>query len=104
MLADDAAVEQVALTAEGILGNLGKDAVHISMGTIGVALSKRLARAHADAGQRFVAAPVFGRPEAAAAAKLFVVAAGDPAAIKICQPVFNAIGQKTFAIGTEPSA
>jgi 3-hydroxyisobutyrate dehydrogenase-like beta-hydroxyacid dehydrogenase len=103
MLADDTALEHVALAEGGILGNLATGAIHISMSTISVALSKRLAQAHADAGQRFVAAPVFGRPEAAAAAKLFIVAAGDPAAVKVCQPLFDAIGQKTFPIGTEPS-
>jgi 3-hydroxyisobutyrate dehydrogenase-like beta-hydroxyacid dehydrogenase len=104
MLANDAALEQVVLTREGILGNLRKDAIHISMSTISVALSKRLAQAHAAAGQRFVSAPVFGRPDAAAAAKLFIVAAGDPAAVRVCQPLFDVIGQKTFSIGTEPSA
>jgi 3-hydroxyisobutyrate dehydrogenase-like beta-hydroxyacid dehydrogenase len=103
MLADDTALEHVALAEGGILGNLATGAIHISMSTISVALSKRLAQAHADAGQRFVAAPVFGRPDAAAAAKLFIVAAGDPAAVKVCQPLFDAIGQKTFPIGTEPS-
>ena len=104
MLADDAAVAHVALTDDGIVGKLRQGAVHISMSTISVALSKELARAHARAGQRFVAAPVFGRPEAAAAAKLFIVAAGDPAAVEACQPLFGAMGQKTLSIGTEPSA
>jgi 3-hydroxyisobutyrate dehydrogenase-like beta-hydroxyacid dehydrogenase len=104
MLADDTALEQVALAKGGIVANLAKNAIHISMSTISVALSKRLAQAHADAGQRFVAAPVFGRPDAAAAAKLFIVTAGDPAAVQVCQPLFDAIGQKTFPIGTEPSA
>jgi 3-hydroxyisobutyrate dehydrogenase-like beta-hydroxyacid dehydrogenase len=104
MLADDTALEQVALAKGGIVGNLAKNAIHISMSTISVALSKRLAQAHADAGQRFVAAPVFGRPDAAAAAKLFIVTAGDPAAVAACQPLFDAIGQKTFPIGTDPSA
>ena len=63
----------------GIIENLPKGAIHLSMSTISVALSKRLAQAHAQAGQRYVAAPVFGRPDMAAAAKLFIVAAGDPA-------------------------
>jgi 3-hydroxyisobutyrate dehydrogenase-like beta-hydroxyacid dehydrogenase len=104
MLADDAAAAQVALTKDGIIGKLPKGATHISMSTISVALSKELARAHAAAGQRFVAAPVFGRPEMAAAAKLFIVAAGDPAAVEACKPLFAAMGQQTFSIGTEPSA
>jgi 3-hydroxyisobutyrate dehydrogenase-like beta-hydroxyacid dehydrogenase len=104
MLADDRALEHVALADGGIVGNLSKGAIHLSMSTISVALSKRLAQAHADAGQRFVSAPVFGRPEMAAAAKLFIVVAGDPAAVDACQPLFDAMGQKTFPIGTEPSA
>jgi 3-hydroxyisobutyrate dehydrogenase-like beta-hydroxyacid dehydrogenase len=74
------------------------------MSTISVSLSENLARAHAAAGQRFVAAPVFGRPDMAAAAKLFIIAAGDPAAVEACQPLFDALGQKTFPIGTEPAA
>jgi 3-hydroxyisobutyrate dehydrogenase-like beta-hydroxyacid dehydrogenase len=104
MLADDTAVAHTALTEDGIVKKLRQGAIHISMSTISVALSKELARAHAQAGQSFVAAPVFGRPEAAAAAKLFIVTAGDPAAVGACQPLFGAMGQKTLSIGTEPSA
>jgi 3-hydroxyisobutyrate dehydrogenase-like beta-hydroxyacid dehydrogenase len=104
MLADDAAVEGVVFGENGIIGSLRKGAVHISMSTISVALSERLAAAHADAGQRFVAAPVFGRPEAAAAAKLFIVAAGAPDALDACSPLFEAMGQKTLPVGNEPPA
>jgi 3-hydroxyisobutyrate dehydrogenase-like beta-hydroxyacid dehydrogenase len=104
MLADDTAVADATLSSEGIVKTLRPGATHISMSTISVALSTELARAHARAGQRFVAAPVFGRPEAAAAAKLFIVAAGDPAAVESCQPLFSAMGQKTQSMGTEPSA
>ena len=74
------------------------------MSTISVALSKRLTEAHAQAGQQFVAAPVFGRPDAAAAAKLYIVAAGDPTAVKTCQPLLDVLGQKTFPIGTVPAS
>jgi 3-hydroxyisobutyrate dehydrogenase-like beta-hydroxyacid dehydrogenase len=104
MLADDAAAADIALADDGIVGNLRRDAIHISMSTISVPLSKELARAHVRAGQRFVSAPVFGRPEMAAAAKLFIVAAGDPAAVEACQPLFGAMGQRTLSIGTDPSA
>jgi len=76
MLADDRAVEDVAFGENGILASLAPGATHVSSSTISVALSERLAAAHADAGQRYAAAPVFGRPEAAAAAKLFVITAG----------------------------
>jgi len=104
MLADDDAVSGIDLGDGGLIAHLPKGAIHLSMSTISVALSNRLARAHAQAGQRYVAAPVFGRPDMAAAGKLFIVAAGDPKAIDACQPLFAAMGQKVFSIGTEPSA
>jgi 3-hydroxyisobutyrate dehydrogenase-like beta-hydroxyacid dehydrogenase len=104
MLADDSAVESIAFGGEGVIDSLGKGAIHISMSTISVALSERLAAAHTEAGQRFVAAPVFGRPEAAAAAKLFIIAAGAPAAVDACRPLFDALGQKTFIFGNNPQA
>jgi len=104
MLADDGALESVVFGAQGVIGSLRKGAIHISMSTISVALSERLAAAHAHAGQRYVAAPVFGRPEAAAAAKLFIVAAGAPDAVDACLPLFEALGQKTFLIGNKPQA
>ncbi len=104
MLADDAAVESVVFGDGNALSGLGQGAVHISMSTIGVALSERLTEAHREAGQSYVAAPVFGRPEAAAAAKLFVVAAGPEAQLARCQPLFDAIGQRTFVVGDKPSS
>src|ERR1700722_1426532 len=103
MLADDSAVESVVFGQGGIGSSLGKGAIHISSSTISVALSERMAAAHATNGQRFVSAPVFGRPEAAAAAMLFVAVAGAPDAIDECMPLFNAIGQKTFRFGEKPS-
>ena len=66
MLADDGAVESVVFGAKGVIASLGKGAIHVSMSTISVALAERITVAHANTGQRFVAAPVFGRPEAAA--------------------------------------
>ena len=104
MLADDAAASHIALDSGGLVENLPKGAIHLSMSTISVALSKRLAQAHAQAGQRYAAAPVFGRPDMAAAAKLFIVCAGDAATIDACEPLFRAVGQKAFPIGTEPAA
>jgi 3-hydroxyisobutyrate dehydrogenase-like beta-hydroxyacid dehydrogenase len=104
MLANDDAASDITLGGEGIIAHLRKGAIHLSMSTISVALSKRLTQAHAQAGQRYVAAPVFGRPDMAAAAKLFIVAAGDPAAVDSCKPLFDALGQKTSTIGVEPSA
>lgn len=102
MLADDHAVEEVLFN--GVIGGLRRGAIHISMSTISVACSKRLAGAHRAAGQFYVAAPVFGRPDAAAAAKLWVVAAGPPEQIGRCRPLFDAIGQGVFVVGGEPSA
>src|SRR6476619_5541939 len=93
MLANDDAVAAATLDEGGILASLGRDATHVSSSTISVSLSERLTAAHAEAGQHFVAAPVFGRPEAAAAAKLFVVAAGAAATLQTLSPVFDAIGQ-----------
>ena len=104
MLADDAAVADVAFGRDGIVGNLAEGAIHLSMSTISVGLSKILAQAHAEAGQRFIAAPVFGRPDMAAAAELFIVTAGDPAAIEACGPLFEAMGQRMFSMGPEPSS
>jgi 3-hydroxyisobutyrate dehydrogenase-like beta-hydroxyacid dehydrogenase len=104
MLADDDAVSGIALGEGGLIAHLPKGAIHLSMSTISVALSKRLAQAHAQAGQRYVAAPVFGRPDMAAAGKLFIVAAGDSKAIDACRPLFGAMGQKVYSMGTEPSA
>jgi 3-hydroxyisobutyrate dehydrogenase-like beta-hydroxyacid dehydrogenase len=104
MLADDSAVEAAFFGDGNGLSTLDQDAVHVSMSTISVALSDRLAEAHRNAGHSYVAAPVFGRPEAAAAAKLFVVAAGPEAQLARCQPLFDAVGQRTFIVGDKPSA
>jgi len=101
MLADDAAVEEVVFGAGGVLASLGAGAIHVCSSTISVALSQRLAAAHATAGQRFVAAPVFGRPEAAAAAKLFIVAAGPSDAVEACSSMLEAMGQRIFRFGDQ---
>lgn len=103
MLADDAALEHVALGDGGIVASLRPGAIHVSCSTISVALSEKLTGAHKERGQHFVSAPVFGRPEAAAAAKLFVVAAGPYQAVEKCQPLFDAMGQRTLRFGDEPS-
>ncbi len=104
MLADDHAVETVVFGESGISAILPAGAVHVSCSTISVALSRRLTRAHQDADQRFVAAPVFGRPDAAAAAKLFVVTGGAADAVASCRPLLDAMGQRTFAMSEQPDA
>ncbi len=102
MLANDEAVERVVLGEGGVLASLPKGSTHVSSSTISVALSKRLNEAHRAAGQSYVAAPVFGRPDAAAAGKLFVVAAGAPDAVQMVTPLLEAFGQKTFVVGEAP--
>jgi 3-hydroxyisobutyrate dehydrogenase-like beta-hydroxyacid dehydrogenase len=103
MLANDEAVEGVAFGDGGIVASLAPGATHVSSSTISPALAERLTATHAEAGQHFVAAPVFGRPEAAAAAKLFVIAAGPSAPLQQVSDVFDAIGQRTFVVSEQPS-
>ncbi len=102
MLANDEAVENVVFGDSGIVASLRAGATHISSSTISVALSEKLAAAHTKAGQRFVAAPVFGRPDAAAAGQLFVVAAGTPDAITAAAPLLDAVGKSTFVASETP--
>src|SRR5262249_20029154 len=102
MLADDHAVEATIFDPGNAIGSLDAGAVHISMSTISVALSRRLAEAHRERRQEYVAAPVFGRTEAAAAAKLFIVAAGSAVQIERCRAILDATGQKTFVTGEDP--
>jgi len=102
MLADDHALEEITFGAGKLLESLPAGSVHLSASTISVRLSRRLTAAHRERGQHYLAAPVFGRPDAAAAAKLFVVAAGPQFQIERCQPLFSAIGQRTFVAGAEP--
>ncbi|HEY1858628.1 NAD(P)-dependent oxidoreductase [Acidocella sp.] len=104
MLADDAAAEAAVFGENGILGALKKGAIHVSCSTISVKLSEKLTEAHAKAGQRYVAAPVFGRPDAAAAGKLFIAAAGEAQALKDVAPLFDVIGQRAFVLSDKPSA
>ena len=87
MLADDQAVESVTFGESGILETLQPGSVHISSSTISVALSQKLAAAHEKQNQHFIAAPVFGRPEAAAAGKLIIVVAGRTDAIDRCASI-----------------
>jgi 3-hydroxyisobutyrate dehydrogenase-like beta-hydroxyacid dehydrogenase len=104
MLANDAAVETLVLGREGVVTSLRPGALHVSSSTISVALSQRLSQEHAKQGQRYVAAPVFGRPDAATAAQLVVVAAGEKTAIEAARPLLEAVGRKVFVIAEEPRA
>jgi 3-hydroxyisobutyrate dehydrogenase-like beta-hydroxyacid dehydrogenase len=102
MLADDSAVENVAFGDRGIIRSLSNGAIHVSASTISVALAEKLTAEHLERGQRFVSAPVFGRPEAASSGKLVVAVAGAKDAVDECVPLFEAIGQKTFRFGERP--
>jgi 3-hydroxyisobutyrate dehydrogenase-like beta-hydroxyacid dehydrogenase len=104
MLADDAALESVLGGAEGILEGLRPGALHISMSTISVAAALRVAAQHSARGQHFLSAPVFGRPDAAVAAKLFIVAAGSAADLETATPLFSSISQRVFHVGEIPSS
>jgi len=104
MLADDEAVESVVFGEGGILKSLRRDAIHVSMSTISVTLSEKLTAAHERAGQRFVSATVFGRPDMAAAGKLFIITAGAQDVLGTCEPLFEAMVHKTFHMGDEPKA
>ena len=101
MLADDHAVESAVLHPGGVMESLPQNAAHISMSTISVALSRKLAEEHAKRGHKYIAAPVFGRPEAAEAGKLFVVAAGDKEAVERHKPLLEALGQRVFRDGRQ---
>jgi 3-hydroxyisobutyrate dehydrogenase-like beta-hydroxyacid dehydrogenase len=104
MLANDEAVESVVLGRNGVVASLATGALHISSSTISVDLSERLAEEHSKASQRFVAAPVFGRPDAALAARLFVIAAGEAVALEVAMPLLKAVGQKCFVVSETPKA
>jgi len=104
MVADDAALEGLIFSEGGILASLPRGALHVSLSTISVALSDRLAAEHAKAGQGFLAAPVFGRPDEAEAGRLAVVVGGADALVQKCKPLFQAMGPKLFVVGESPSS
>ena len=99
MLSDDRAAEEVVFGESGLLQHLVPGAVHVSCSTISVNCARRLAAAHAGSHQHFLSAPVFGRPDAAAAGRLFLVVAGPAEQITVLQPLFDELGQRTFVMG-----
>jgi 3-hydroxyisobutyrate dehydrogenase-like beta-hydroxyacid dehydrogenase len=107
MLPDDAAVHQVVFgrgdnNPDGLAAGLMPGAIHLSMSTISTAAASLLASEHARHGQAYVAAPVFGNPDAAKARQLFIVSAGASADVERCRPILDALGQRTFVIGADP--
>jgi 3-hydroxyisobutyrate dehydrogenase-like beta-hydroxyacid dehydrogenase len=104
MVADDSALNDVTLGANGIRQSMAKGAVHVAMGTHSASAIQALAASHAEAGQTLVAAPVLGRPDAAAAGQLVIVAGGPADAVKTCEPLFQIMGRKTAEAGAKPEA
>jgi len=101
MLADDAAIEAVWVGGH-LVQKRSLSCVHLNMATVSLAMGKRLAQMHQDAGSQYVSAPVFGRPHAAAAGQLDIVAAGADAALERCKPLFAILGKQSFVVGAEP--
>jgi 3-hydroxyisobutyrate dehydrogenase-like beta-hydroxyacid dehydrogenase len=107
MLPDDAAVREVALGRpeigrRGLVAGCAPGAIHLSMSTISTAAASQLASEHARCGQGYVAAPVFGNPDAARARQLFILAAGAPLDVERCRPLLDQLGQ-TFVVGNDPT-
>src|SRR5512138_45309 len=89
MLVEDAAVGTVALGADGLCDALPRGAIHLVMGTHGVAMIRALAARHAESGQHLVAAPVLGRPDLAASGQLGIVVGGPDEAVRRCEPLLS---------------
>jgi 3-hydroxyisobutyrate dehydrogenase-like beta-hydroxyacid dehydrogenase len=104
MLADDASLESLVVGAGTIASRLAPDGIHLSMGTVGPATSRKLARHHAECGSSYVSAPVFGRPEAAQAKKLWICLSGPESARERVRPLLDAMGQAVFDFGADPGA
>ena len=102
MLANDAALEVVVFGEHGLLSGLGSDSIHLSMSTIAPATARKLAEHHPRSG--YLAAPVFGRPDAAAARKLWIALSGDAEAKARVRPVLDQLGQGVFDFGEDASA
>jgi 3-hydroxyisobutyrate dehydrogenase-like beta-hydroxyacid dehydrogenase len=101
MLANDDATRET-IVGSGLLAALSKDAIIVNCGTISIELARELTLASAESGVGYVAAPVLGRPNVAAEGKLNVIAAGSTEALDRVQPLLDAIGQKTWRVGSEP--
>jgi len=100
MLPDDAVVREIGL-AGPLLESAPRGLVHVNMATVSVELTRELADAHAARNLEYVAAPVFGRPDVAAAGKLAIVAAGSDAALDRVAPLFEGLGRRTWRLGPD---
>lgn len=103
MLSGDTAEEAVCFGEDGLLAGLGEGATHASMSTISAGFSRRLAAEHERRGQGYVAAPVFGRPQAAESGSLWVVVSGRREAVDACRPALEILGQGVIEAGDEPA-
>lgn len=104
MLVEDAILTEVVLQPGGLRDSLSPGAIHLAMGTYGVATVQKLSRVHTESLQTLVAAPVLGRPDLAASGQLGIVVAGPPEAVRRCEPLFEIIGRRIFHAGTEPES
>src|SRR5262245_9301882 len=102
MVSDDAALREVVLSPGGIRESLAPGDIHLAMGTHSVGEIQKLAVVHSEAKQILVAAPVLGRPDMAAIGQVSIVSAGSPQAVKKCDPLFQAMGRRTFQAGDRP--
>jgi 3-hydroxyisobutyrate dehydrogenase-like beta-hydroxyacid dehydrogenase len=102
MLENDAALADVAYGDRGLVTSMAKGSIHVSMGTYSLSAVRKLTDAHSDAGQILVSAPVMGRPPVAAAGQLGIIVGGPAAAVEKCQPLFAAMGRRTFDAGKLP--
>ncbi len=100
-LPDDDALTEVVLGTGGLTSVMAAGAVHISMSTVSPALSRRLAEAHAQFGQHYVAAPVLGNPDLARTRKLFVIAGGEAAPVERVRPLLERLGQRVFVVSED---
>ena len=104
MLSDDRALEGAMVDDNGLLQGLGPGGIHLSMSTVSPATARSLAERHRRYGVAYLAAPVFGRPQAAAARKLWICLSGPQAAKERVQPVLSTLGQGVFDFGEDPGA
>jgi len=104
MLVEDRALLDVALGADGLRDSLPRGAIHLVMGTHGVATIRELEARHAEAGQTLVAAPVLGRPDLAAAGQLGIVPGGPDDAVERCMPLLERLGRRIFRAGPKPES
>jgi 3-hydroxyisobutyrate dehydrogenase-like beta-hydroxyacid dehydrogenase len=104
MLADDAALEDVAFQDGGLLASVAKGGIHVCAGTHGVPVIRKLKAAHAEKGQHLICAPMLGRPELVSSGQAGIVASGPAEAMARCKPLFDAVGRRTFEAGVDPEA